>query len=318
MTYKILLIKNRYDKLLNFQPCLDWFQTNMGITMTIEERVTDFDFTTQNIGNATWKGVIAGNLPELFATEPTDAYNAIVVVYGNGLDGIRLSCCNGVNGLQNHSPNTEIIQLANSRWQTLNHELFHAFFAKANRFGAKLYDPMDTYYRDSELALDQGQTTRTVAVKNLIPFLPTICQFMQSTPTVTITRSYNPKETPGILEAQNAGAIFTCKSLELVWLDNKSVISCIPAGTYQCSWTFSPKFMRYTYQVLNVPKRSGIRFHWGNYGYGKTVSIQGCILLGASFLDINGDTVPDILSTKKTIQLFEKFLEKKPFTLVIQ
>jgi hypothetical protein len=122
------------------------------------------------------------------------------------------------------------------------------------------------------------------------------------------------KQTLGILTAQNGKSTFTCKTLELPWLENKSNISCIPIGTYDCRYSFSPKFNKYTFEILKVPKRSGIRFHVGNY----YTQIQGCILLGDSVMDINNDGILDVLNSKKTIQSFETFMNNKSFRLTIK
>ena len=52
----------------------------------------------------------------------------------------------------------------------------------------------------------------------------------------------------------------------------------IPCGTYPVRVTFSPKFKRMLPLVLNVPGRSGIRFHRGT----KPEHSRGCILVSAA------------------------------------
>ena len=64
--------------------------------------------------------------------------------------------------------------------------------------------------------------------------------------------------------------------LERPWLNNAPNISCILAGKYPVKWTFSPRFQRYTWNILKVPKRSGIRVHSGN-NYKESL---GCPLTG--------------------------------------
>ena len=64
--------------------------------------------------------------------------------------------------------------------------------------------------------------------------------------------------------------------LERGWRGNAPNVSCIPGGEYRVAWTPSRKFRRNTWQVLDVPGRSGIRFHAGNYAS----QVQGCILTG--------------------------------------
>lgn len=66
--------------------------------------------------------------------------------------------------------------------------------------------------------------------------------------------------------------IFT---LELPWKSNTKNISCIPMGTYDCVPHNSARFKN-IYRLLDVPGRSGILIHIGNY----LKEIEGCILPG--------------------------------------
>ena len=63
---------------------------------------------------------------------------------------------------------------------------------------------------------------------------------------------------------------------EVATLENANYI--IPAGTYPIAVTWSPKFKRMLPIVLNVPGRSGIRFHRGT----KPEHSRGCILVSAA------------------------------------
>ena len=63
---------------------------------------------------------------------------------------------------------------------------------------------------------------------------------------------------------------------EITTLENEDYI--ISAGTYPVRVTFSPKFKRMLPIVLNVPGRSGIRFHRGT----KPEHSRGCILVSAA------------------------------------
>lgn len=60
--------------------------------------------------------------------------------------------------------------------------------------------------------------------------------------------------------------------------DSMPFISCIPIGEYECKKVLSPTFGK-TFEVLNVPKRSGILFHWGNW----VKDTKGCILVAEQF-----------------------------------
>ena len=74
------------------------------------------------------------------------------------------------------------------------------------------------------------------------------------------------------------GGIPFAVTLEPQWMDNQKNISCIPAGTNICDDTNSQKF-GYTFEVKDVPNRTHILFHKGNY----THNTKGCILVGEQF-----------------------------------
>ena len=62
MIYKLLLVKNRYTKTLNFKKGLEWFKINTPLDVIIADEIsTDFEVTTEKISNATYSGVICGD-----------------------------------------------------------------------------------------------------------------------------------------------------------------------------------------------------------------------------------------------------------------
>jgi hypothetical protein len=81
---------------------------------------------------------------------------------------------------------------------------------------------------------------------------------------------------------------FACYTLENPWLNNERRVSCIPAGEYELGlrkeggWharaltKFERGFHKGMLEVLDVPNRSYILIHWGNY----PSNTQGCILVG--------------------------------------
>lgn len=103
---------------------------------------------------------------------------------------------------------------------------------------------------------------------------------------------------------------FTCHTLELPWRDNERNISCIPTGHYRCSEVDSPKFGK-AYQIHDVPERSHILFHRGNWAS----EVKGCILLGsARTIMANQEAV---LQSKITMDQFHEHLDHRDFDLTI-
>jgi hypothetical protein len=133
-------------------------------------------------------------------------------------------------------------------------------------------------------------------------------------PSITIKRDLSDtKETTGSAVIKYGDTVQTCKSLELPWLNNLPNVSCIPAGTYDALWTFSPSMLKYIYELQNVPGRSGIRIHVANY----YKELEGCIALGATLKDINGDGELDVTSSTITINAFNALMAKKPIKVII-
>jgi hypothetical protein len=121
--------------------------------------------------------------------------------------------------------------------------------------------------------------------------------------------------TLGILLVENYAF---CCTLERPWLDNKPNLSCIPAGKYLCKEHQSPKFGK-TFEVMNVPCRTDILFHAGNFAENSL----GCILLGASFTTTysNLESRRMISSSRKTFNIFIESMKNKKikeFDLIIR
>ncbi len=174
MEYKILIIKNRYTKKLNFKTGLDWFEKHTPIKMVVDEINTDDEIGFITVGNGTYGGVVPNHLP-FKKYVPEGKYNTVVLVYGNDAPGVRVSICYN----EPFYPDTDVISLAKvtDGGKTLNHELFHAFFKKLSRKGiTNVSDPMDTYLRDNVLELDNGTTNRTMAMELLKPYWKKICE----------------------------------------------------------------------------------------------------------------------------------------------
>lgn len=114
-----------------------------------------------------------------------------------------------------------------------------------------------------------------------------------------LTRTwFDSKQTRGIFKLidDTGKVIFECKTLELPWIDNKIKQSCIPVGQYKVVPRQSPKYGKH-FHVTGTEPRTWILFHAGNY----YTQIEGCILVGKAFVDINGDGLLDVTSSKDTL-----------------
>ncbi len=90
-----------------------------------------------------------------------------------------------------------------------------------------------------------------------------------------------------------------CVTLEPPDNLNKTSISSIPAGQYDCMRYSSDRYPD-TFQVMNVPDRYKILFHAGNFNE----HTEGCILLARKFGVLKGGRA--ILNSGET---FNQFME---------
>lgn len=88
---------------------------------------------------------------------------------------------------------------------------------------------------------------------------------------------------------------FFCYSLEP---DDDGTHPAIPLGRYRVIITDSQRFHRRLPLVVDVPGRSGIRFHPGN----TTDDTDGCILLG------NSKTEHSVGQSRKAVDAFQSLL----------
>ena len=76
--------------------------------------------------------------------------------------------------------------------------------------------------------------------------------------------------------------------------------TAIPYGTYEIKWTYSPRFKKYTPQLMNVPSFEGIRIHAGN----TSDDTEGCLILGEN------KQVGKVLNSRATINKFYPIIKK--------
>ncbi len=113
---------------------------------------------------------------------------------------------------------------------------------------------------------------------------------------LTLTRTHSDQATFGIL----ANAMYAlCITLELPWLNNHPQTSCIPPGKYHCVAHNSADHPN-TWEITNVPGRSEILLHEGNF----LKNTLGCILVGDKF----SGSGPVILDSDNTLNNLRKIL----------
>lgn len=112
---------------------------------------------------------------------------------------------------------------------------------------------------------------------------------------------------------------FSCFTLELPWRDNQPSISCIPPGQYECRLRASPRFGQ-TYHVRDVPGRSFILMHSGNYAgdvsQGYRSHVEGCILLGTKRGFLHGQRA--VLCSKVAVLQFMAACAGRGLKLILE
>ena len=110
-----------------------------------------------------------------------------------------------------------------------------------------------------------------------------------------LKRKYHADVTTGVLkmyydamDTENE-PLFQCKTIELPWLENRSFVSCVPEGIYQCDPRRSPRHGHH-FLLKDVPGRDLILFHVANF----TRELEGCIAVGTAHWDIDGDGITDV------------------------
>lgn len=124
--------------------------------------------------------------------------------------------------------------------------------------------------------------------------------------------------------AQGTFGILRCEGFqiyitELPWRDNERSKSCIPEGLYQVSWHKSPRF-GFVYRISNVPNRSEILFHSGNYAgnndLGYLSHSHGCLLPALKLGYLAGQKAG--LVSKPAVNALVSFFNKESFMLEIK
>jgi hypothetical protein len=131
-----------------------------------------------------------------------------------------------------------------------------------------------------------------------------------------LSRRYGDKETRGCLYVFEGDlSLLDVKTIELPYKGNQTNISCIPPGRYKCKKKISPTKGE-CISVLDVPGRSNILIHSGNYASGLVVDTQGCILPGLFFTDINKDGGIDVAESRRALNML-MFVLSNEFDLLV-
>lgn len=116
-----------------------------------------------------------------------------------------------------------------------------------------------------------------------------------------------------------SGRVF-CYTGELPWNGNIRQFSCIPAGSYKCTFAKSPKRGYKVYWLHSVPNRTAVQIHAGNYcgdtRQGYRSHVYGCILLGKKLGKLDGQDA--VLVSKTTVRKFFEKMKGKEFILTIK
>lgn len=82
----------------------------------------------------------------------------------------------------------------------------------------------------------------------------------------------------------------------------------IPPGTYDLSIRYSPKFKKKLPYLVNVPNRSGILIHVGNY----ITNSRGCILVGLRVIYNDRLRSSTLIRSKDAVRLLMNYLSVNP------
>jgi len=154
---KILIIKNRYKKKLNWKKGIEWFNQTP-LKLELVEITTDLDLEFKKVSNGKYTGYVAKIDPFIPYSQ---GYDAVCLVYGNDAPGTRVS-------IAEDSPFYCIQVAKEDTGKVFNHELIHILFKKLASKGIVLNDPMDTYHNGNDL--NAKESNRVEALKLLAPY----------------------------------------------------------------------------------------------------------------------------------------------------
>lgn len=134
--------------------------------------------------------------------------------------------------------------------------------------------------------------------------------------TATLHRTeFGDDGTFGVFLAENG---WGCRTGELPWRENQPNLSCIPVGTYLCTYRFSAKHGM-CYHVEGVEGRDFIEIHPANYmgDVDKLFrsELLGCIAPGLATKVIGRQK--SLLDSARALKTLEETMRREPFSLTI-
>lgn len=131
-----------------------------------------------------------------------------------------------------------------------------------------------------------------------------------------LSRTYGFRETSGCFYVFDGDrSVFNCKTIELPnfiipMQVNSLKIDCILPGIYPVEKYYSPTKGK-CFLLKDVPGRTMVEIHIGNFATGKKVDTEGCILPGMRFDDINHDGNIDVADSTKAMEILLSILPDK-------
>ena len=131
-------------------------------------------------------------------------------------------------------------------------------------------------------------------------------------------RNYGEVQTlSNVLIIDEGKILFTCYLMELPYKDNKKNISCIEEGYYTIKKREAnengSRFSYPHFEILNVYKRGGIKWHIANYAR----ELKGCGAPGLNLVDIDNDGNLDVTSSRLALETLWYYLDDENMLLII-
>ena len=137
---------------------------------------------------------------------------------------------------------------------------------------------------------------------------------------ITLQRFVHDKVTFGKLTLEWLPEHKDIYTIELPWKDNKTSVSCVPQGLYNCRPYTSAKYKN-VWKILEVPGREAILIHSGNFACDVKLQVgnhssdtEGCIMVGLGI----EEKVPMITRSKEAMDYLRGLLGSDNFSIEVK